>query len=113
PLLPAFRDLAAGADRNKAPRFARCQSGCSGLVGRLLGPAFGKRPGGFGERARLGAAIECAGRADIAVEAALVDALRDGGEAEERKHEIEGPVADRRAPGASRIGGDIALFAWN
>src|SRR6516164_10188439 len=65
----------------------------------------------LGELACLGAAVERARRADIAVEAALVDALRDRREAEEREHEIEGPIRDLATSGAAAISRDVMRFA--
>src|SRR6185437_1268273 len=59
-----------------------------------LPTAFDDCPSGLGERARIGAALERAGRTGIPAEAALVDALRDGGQPEQRQHEIEIPVGD-------------------
>jgi hypothetical protein len=50
-------------------------------------------------------------RARIAIKPALVDALRDRGEAEDGEAEIERPVLDRPAPRAVAICRDITLSA--
>jgi hypothetical protein len=68
-------------------------------------------PGAFGEHAAGAAVLGGVLVRRIAVEAAFVDALADGGEAEHGEGEVEIPLRDALAAGAAAIGCHIVGFA--
>src|SRR5258708_15360913 len=80
---------------------------------QALTPTRRQRPRLLRQLPRLGAAVEGAGGADVAVEAALVDALRDRGETEQRQYQVEVPVGTELAPAAPAIGGDVVRLVGN
>ena len=49
----------------------------------------------------------------VAVQAALVDTLADGGQTEQRQDQIKVPTGNAASSGAFAIFGDVLLFRWN
>src|SRR6476620_5209086 len=75
-----------------------------------LGAVLHQRPAEFGQHPRAIAVSLRGFRRGVAVEAALVDALHDGGEPEQREGDVEVPGGNVLAAGSPRIGRDVLLL---
>ena len=80
------------------------------LLVSSLAPGYTSRhqtPRQFGALARRPAHLDRFGIGRIALQAAAVDALGDGGEPEQREGEVVVPVRNGVAAGAPAVGGDV------